>query len=379
MGGPWTPEHHAAYRATVEARRAAVAGGERAPFKRNAPLTEAERHSAAEAMDRALAGVGARIAEAPPRRAARGVQPKDKRCLCTHTHYRGQPDPKNGNRRPDLGCTEKGCPCPGWRRRGMPGAETLSFAGIVPNSDPDLDVVALTDAPEGEVVTHKRCACTHYHRRGPLAAGKRPDLGCADECGCPRWHRNVLVDAIRRERAPARQIRPVRHESPKATHPEPERIQGQSPAEYVKSELALLGRETGEMLRVLEVAAGTDAKVLDRIESVRQMVLRLTDRVALQPLSRSSKALVPISADDLWRAQVEKALVRILTEQRRQAATLEAIRVEMARVASRPSVIREFRPVHRRTADGGHPVSRQRRRAGVGRAPRVVEPTARAG
>lgn len=329
MSGSWTPEHHAAYRATIEARRAAVARGERAPFKRNAPLTDAERQGVADAMDRALAGVGARIVVDAPPKPAGGSQPKDKRCLCTHTHYRGQPDPKNGNRRPDLGCTEKGCPCPGWSRRGMAGA---------------------TDATAAAPALHQT----------PVAVTA------------------VTPKARKVRRAP--QIRPVRDASPQAAHPEPERIQGQSPAEYVKSELALLGREAGEMLRALEAAAGNDAKVLDRIESVRQMVLRLSDRIALQPLRPSpSTALVPLSADALWRSQVQKALVRILTEQRRQAITFDAIRVELARVAARPSVIREFRPVHRRTADGGHPVSRQRRRAGVGRAPRVVEPTARAG
>lgn len=276
----WSPEHRAAYEATIAAKRAARARGEPTPPRANTPLTDEERHSAAEAMDRALGGLNLE----PKVERTEAGQPKDKRCLCTHIHWRGQPT-LPGKRRPDLGCSEKGCPCPGWRRR-APGDE-VRWAAREPQGPKERDVPA------------------------PVA------------------------------------------------HPDPD---------------VALSALVGALREALELAGTRDGRVLERVESIRQTVLRLEGRTA----TAANKALVPV-IDATWRGQVEEALVRILRDQRRHGETLDAMVRELRRVASRPAVIREFRPDHRRTADGGHPVGRQRRKAGVGRAPRVVEPTAQAG
>lgn len=60
----------------------------------------------------------------------------------------------------------------------------------------------------------------------------------------------------------------------------------------------------------------------------------------------------------------------------RLSAAVEALRAEVAAVAQRPSVaevrIVEWRPDHRRQADGGRPVRAQRREVGLPRRPKVA-------
>lgn len=209
------------------------------------------------------------------------------------------------------------------------------------------------ERPEGAEVS-MRCACTHYHWRGRLEAGKRPDLGCTEGgCGCKRWHRKAA-------------------KAPKVAHPAQIRPQSPVPPAAVHRDdrilLDAVEALRGEV-RALLARPISDPIVHDRIERIRQMVLSIDGKVARPS---AVKAVIDLSPIEGRLLNIERACVRLINEQ-------AAVRVELARVASRPAVIREFRQNHRRIADGGQPASRQRRTAGAGRAPRPIEPTARAG